>query len=221
MELQEQHIIVNENFRSSCDSIVNSVHPDVIKIKNSTEQNGNSNGFKKPVVEEKIVEGPPLTSFLETLMHLFKGNVGPGCYALADSVKNGGLILGPVLTLILGVICVHAQHMLLKCSAKMKNKHELKHWPDYAETVELCFSSSNNERLRKLAPMMKRICDIFICITQLGFCCIYFLFIGQNLKQVLDYYGIIINVHVLVTLVLIPIWLSALITNLKFLGEFI
>lgn len=224
MELQEQgNVIVNENFRTSGDKFVDQVHPDVIMIKLSTEKNGKAaNGFSnghKNIEAQQIIELRP-TSYLETMMHLFKGNVGPGCYAMADAVKNGGLLLAPVLTLFLGVICVHAQHILLKCSAKMKHRHQLLTKPDYAETVELCFSSSHNQRWRNLAPFMKTTCNVFICITQLGFCCIYILFVGTNLKQVLDFYGIHIGIHVLVTIVLIPIWLSALITNLKFLGNF-
>ena len=224
MELKEQgNIIVNENFRSSGDTFVDQVHPDVIMIKLSTDKNGKAaNGFangNKNIEAQQMVEERP-TSYLETLMHLFKGNVGPGCYAMADAVKNGGLLLAPLLTLFLGIICVHAQHILLKCSAKMKHRHRLTTKPDYAETVELCFSSSNNERWRNLAPVMKTTCNVFICITQLGFCCIYFLFVGTNLKQVLDFYGIHININLLVAIVLIPVWLSALITNLKFLGKF-
>lgn len=218
MELQEQgNVIVNENFRNSADKIFDQVHPDVIKIKNSTEKNGTANG--KTNVEAQIRNEPPATSYIETLMHVFKGNVGPGCFAMAEAVKNGGLILAPILTLILGVFCVHAQHILLNCSAKMKEKYKLEKKPDYAETVELCFMSSNNERWRKLAPTMKRICNIFICVTQLGLCCIYFLFIATNLKQVLDYYGFEFEISVLITLILIPVWLSAMITNLKYLGS--
>lgn len=139
---------------------------------------------------------------------------------MAHAVKNGGLILAPILTLILGVVCVHVQHILLNCSALMKERFDLDANPDYAETVELVFASSNNAQYRKLAKLMKGICNTFICITQLGFCCIYFLFIGTNLKQVLDFYGLEVNLYLMIALALIPIWLSALITNLKFLGEF-
>lgn len=217
MELKEQcTVIVNENFRNSRDNIFNQVHPDVIILKNSTEKNGIANGKN---FEADGVKQPPTTSYVETLMHLFKGNVGPGSMAMADAVKNGGIILAPLLTLLLGIVCVHAQHILLKCSAKMMHKNQLINKPDYAETLELCFSSSNSEKCRRLAPAMKRTCNIFICITQLGFCCIYFLFIATNLKQVLDFYGFQLNINVLVSLVLIPIWMSSLITNLKFLGK--
>jgi len=121
MELHQQpNVIINENFRSSGDSLFDQVHPDVIKIKNSTEKNGVANG-KKHVEAQAIVEKVQRpTSYLETMMHLFKGNVGPGCFAMADAVKNGGLILAPILTLFLGIICVHAQHILLRCSARMQ-----------------------------------------------------------------------------------------------------
>lgn len=215
MELKDHTIIVNENYRPSSNNFNEQVHPDVIKMKNSTEPNGISNGIKK----KNITKEPPATSYLETLMHLFKGNVGPGCYAMADAVKNGGIILGPILTLFLGIICVHAQHILLNVSAKMMERFQLEKKPDYAETVELCFLSSRSERWRKLAPVMKTVCNCFIVVTQLGFCCIYFLFISTNLKQVLDYYGFYFNLNVLVSMVLLPIWLSAMITNLKILGK--
>lgn len=200
------------------------------------------------------------TSYTETMMHLFKGNVGsyimktkfsdykreyiseaypqhtlnliyffrvllwcfslgPGCFAMADAVKNGGLILAPVLTLFLGVVCVHVQHILLNCSEKMKKRNNLTFKPDYAETVELCFAASNNKRWQSLAPFMRRTCNIFICITQLGFCSIYFVFISSNLKQFLQVYNINIEVRSLIFIILLPIGLSALITNLKVLGE--
>jgi proton-coupled amino acid transporter len=226
MELQEHcNVIVNENFRRSTESFYNQFHPDVLKMKavqveenglvkkekDISKQSANSNNNNDEKQE-------PQTTYLETLMHLFKGNVGPGCFAMASAVKNGGLILAPILTLIIGVICVHVQHVLLNCSKKIKNRLNLLEYPDYAETVELVFSESNYEMCRKNASLMKTICNAFICITQLGFCCIYFLFITTNLKQILDFYGFDVNFYVLISLVLIPIWLSALITNLKYLA---
>lgn len=174
-----------------------------------------------PSVERPEVDKPKnQTTYIEAFVHLFKANVGTGCFAMAEAVKNGGLILAPVLTLFLGIICVQSQHILVACSEKMKQKHQLTTNPDYAETLELSFLSNNNKNVRKLASAMKRTCNICICIAQLGFCCIYLLFVGTNLKQVLDFYGFEINIHLMVTFALFPIWLTALITNLKFLGEF-
>lgn len=47
-------------------------------------------------------------------MHLLKGNVGSGVFAMGDAFKNGGIILGTLLTLYLGLICVHCQHILVR-----------------------------------------------------------------------------------------------------------
>lgn len=55
---------------------------------------------------------------METLMHLFKGNVGSGIFAMGDAIKNAGIILGPIAILILGIICVHCQHMLVSTDSK-------------------------------------------------------------------------------------------------------
>lgn len=46
-------------------------------------------------------------------MHILKGNVGSGVFAMGDAFKNGGLLLAPLLTLLMGIVCVHSQHMLV------------------------------------------------------------------------------------------------------------
>lgn len=47
-------------------------------------------------------------------MHLLRGNIGSGVFAMGDGFKNGGLFLAPVLTLFIGVVSVHSQHILVK-----------------------------------------------------------------------------------------------------------
>lgn len=168
---------------------------------------------------KELHENQPPTSYMATMVNLFKGNVGTGCYAMADAMKNGGLILGPILTLIIALICIHVQHMLIRCAEVVKVENQLDSPPDYAETVELSFANSKHEKWRRLAPTLKKICNIFICITQLGFCSVYFLFISQNIKNVLDHYGIEIELHLMVAIVLIPVWSSALIRKLQYIGE--
>lgn len=44
---------------------------------------------------------------------MLKGNVGCGILAMGDAFKNGGLFLSPVLTFIIGIICVYNQHVLV------------------------------------------------------------------------------------------------------------
>lgn len=51
--------------------------------------------------------------YLETLMHLLRGNIGAGVFGMGDAFKNGGIILAPTLTVMIGVISVHCQHVLV------------------------------------------------------------------------------------------------------------
>lgn len=51
-------------------------------------------------------------------MHLLKGNVGSGVFAMGDAVKNAGLIVGPIVILILGLICLYCQHLLVSIVLK-------------------------------------------------------------------------------------------------------
>lgn len=164
----------------------------------------------------KMMRQPP-TNYRETVVHLFKGFVGTGCYAMAEAIKNGGIILGPLLTMLIAVICVHVQHILIACSKEMQLMYNLEDKPDYAQTVEMCFYS--NERWRKSAGVAKAICNVFICITQLGFCSVYLLFFGTNIKDVLSYYGYNYSIHLLVAVIMIPILLTSMITNLKYIGK--
>lgn len=46
-------------------------------------------------------------------MHLLRGNIGAGIFGMGDGFKNGGIILAPTLTVLIGVISVHCQHVLV------------------------------------------------------------------------------------------------------------
>ncbi|KAJ8667950.1 hypothetical protein QAD02_009613 [Eretmocerus hayati] len=158
------------------------------------------------------------TSYLETLMHHFKGNVGSGIFALGDAFKNAGLFLAPPLTIFLGFICIHAQHILLKCNKEITRRlgNTLDAQPGYAATVELCFATGPLS-LRKYSVIMRKLVNLFLCITQLGFCCVYFVFISSNMKQVLKVWGVDLDMNIKLLVVVLPIMLSTTIRNLKYL----
>lgn len=138
---------------------------------------------------------------------------------MAQAIKNGGLIFGPIVTVFMAIICIECMHMLVKGGEYIMQVLELNVRPDYAEVVRLCFEKSKNEKLRKMANVMQKLCNIAIVITQLGFCCVYFLFVTESIKLVIDYYGSKIIFPVLMTIVLIPIWLSIMVTQLTKIGE--
>lgn len=182
----------------------------------SIEKGGDSG---PPANEHGMTVNHP-TSYLETMMHLFKGNVGSGIFALGDAFKHAGLLLAPPLTIFLGVICVHAQHILINCNEEVTRRVGNPHVTNgFAGTVEMCFATGPL-RLRKYSMFMRKLVNVFLCITQLGFCCVYFVFISTNMKQVLDAFGLEMSVHRHMAVILVPILLSTWIRNLKYLVPF-
>ncbi|EDS28921.1 proton-coupled amino acid transporter 1 [Culex quinquefasciatus] len=174
--------------------------------------------YTEDVITTHGVQPHHKTTYAETMIHMLKGNIGTGCFAMGDAFKNGGLVLATVLTLFIGFVCVHCQHILLNCAKKVHNDQQNKgRPPDFAETVGLCFEQGP-PRFQRWAKPMKMAVNIFICVTQLGFCCIYFVFISSNFKQIFDRYDMVLDVHYHMALLLIPIILTSIITKLKFLS---
>ncbi|KAK4873508.1 hypothetical protein RN001_015537 [Aquatica leii] len=156
------------------------------------------------------------TNYAETLMHLFKGNVGPGIFAMGHAVKNSGVVLGSFLILLLGLICLHCEHLLVDASNHVKQSLHLHRNPDFAPTVELCFATGP-PKLQNLAPYMRKTVNLFLCMTQLGFCCVYFVFISSNIKQIMDYYNFEYSIHLHMAFILVPILCSCVVRNLKYI----
>jgi solute carrier family 36 (proton-coupled amino acid transporter) len=178
-----------------------------------------SSPSKMDVDQEKVSVEKKLhkTTYFESLIHLFKAGVGPGCFAVAEAMGNTGIVLGTCLTIFLSIVCLYEQHVLLKCANNVRRHYNLEKRPDYAETFEK--SLMGNEKFKKHATLVRRIVNIFLILTQLGFCSVYMLFVGNNLRNFLSYFDYNVSVRIAILYALVPILLPALITNLKFLGE--
>lgn len=202
----------------------------------STENKTNGTSFtnqfqsKDPIVDLQMQEKPPKvedddghgtvdhpTSYAETLTHLLKGNIGSGMFAMGDAFQNAGIVVAPIAVIILGVICVHCQHLLLSVAKAMKIRTGMELTPGFAQTVELCFSTGH-PRLKKIAPTMKTLVNLFLCVTQLGFCCVYFVFVSNNLKQIMDNYKVHLDLRIHMAIIFLPILLTCLVRNLKHLA---
>lgn len=140
---------------------------------------------------------------------------------MADAMKNGGIILGPVVTIIIATICIQCMHMLVRGAEYIMRINQLKSRPDYAEVVELSvLTYKKDEKWRKCSIVLKTLCNVAICITQLGFCCVYFLFVSNSIKIVLDNYDVKLELALVMTFVLIPIWLATMVRRLKQIGVY-
>ena len=150
----------------------------------------------------------------DAVIHLLKCNLGTGILAMPDGIKNSGLVVGNIGLVVMAAISVHCWHVLVSTSQELSrrtNRSSL----SYSDVAEICFATSSSSRLRALASIAKTVIDVLLCITQLGFCCVYFVFISQNLQQIVGHYYGEIDYKVFMTIILIPMLLLANIRNLK------
>ncbi|CAL8262231.1 unnamed protein product [Lota lota] len=123
------------------------------------------------------------TSFFQTLIHLLKGNIGTGLLGLPLAVKHAGLVLGPISLLCMGIVAIHCMRLLVKCSHHLSERVN-RPFLSYGEAVYI--GLENVPWLRRLAPWGRWTVNLFLIITQLGFCCVYFVFLSDNIKQVVE-----------------------------------
>ncbi|KAH8395576.1 hypothetical protein KR222_000484, partial [Zaprionus bogoriensis] len=154
------------------------------------------------------------TSNFDTLVHLLKGNIGTGILAMPEAFKNAGLYVGLFGTLIMGAICTHCMHMLVNCSHELCRRLQQPSL-DFSE-VAFCSFETGPLGLRRYSQLARRVVTTFLFITQIGFCCVYFLFVALNIKNVVDHY-FKMDVHIYLLLMLAPMILLNLVRNLKYL----
>ncbi|XP_068201426.1 proton-coupled amino acid transporter-like protein CG1139 [Palaemon carinicauda] len=160
------------------------------------------------------------TTNCETLIHLIKGNIGTGILAMPDGLKNSGLYTGTALLPIIATICIHCMHSLVKCAHELKERLGISSL-DYADVGYNAFDTGPSP-LQRLAPVARSTINAFLTITQLGFCCVYVVFISANVKQVVDCKlpGNDIDIHGYMAILIFPLLGISMIRSLKVLAPF-
>lgn len=163
--------------------------------------------------KHRTLEHP--TSNLDTMIHLLKGNIGTGILALPDAFRNAGLYVGLFGTLMMGIICTHCMHMLVKCSHELCKRLQVPAL-NFAGVVFSSFETGP-QGLRRYSHVARSLINLFLIVTQLGFCCVYFVFVAVNIQEIVAHYYIKLDTRVYLILMLIPMVLLNLVKNLKYL----
>ncbi|XP_058137043.1 proton-coupled amino acid transporter 3 isoform X2 [Dasypus novemcinctus] len=124
-------------------------------------------------------------SMMRTLTHLLKCNIGTGLLGLPLAMKNAGLLVGPLSLLAIGILTVHCMVILLNCSHHLSQRLQ-KTFVSYGEAMMYSLESCPNTWLRTHSVWGRYTVNFLLIITQLGFCCVYFMFMADNLQQVME-----------------------------------
>jgi proton-coupled amino acid transporter len=137
---------------------------------------------------------------------------------MGDAFKNSGLYVGLFGTFILGFICTHCMHMLVRCSHELCCRLQVPSM-NFASVVYASFETGPSP-LRKYSHLAKNLINLFLIITQIGFCCVYFVFVAVNLQEIVAHYWMKLDTQVFLILMLIPMILVNLVKTLKYLTPF-
>ncbi|XP_055303048.1 proton-coupled amino acid transporter-like protein CG1139 isoform X2 [Sitodiplosis mosellana] len=211
-EVQGKSARPRPDLRSSPDSVLVDVKSGDEGSEGSSYGSNDSLQHYDPSMHRKL-DHP--TSNVDTMIHLLKGNIGTGILAMPDAFKNAGLYVGLFGTMLLGIICTHCMHMLVGCSHELCRRLQV----PSMNFAEVCYNAfeTGPQGLRRFSNLARQTINLFLCITQLGFCCVYFVFVAVNLQEVVAHYFIKLDIRLYLLLLLIPMIMLNFLKNLKYL----
>nr|XP_019555078.2 proton-coupled amino acid transporter-like protein pathetic [Aedes albopictus] len=167
--------------------------------------------------EHREIDKPNSTS--GSLIHLLKSSLGTGILAMPVAFKNAGLLFGAIGTVIIGLICTHCVHILVKTSHQVCKRTRIPVL-GFAETAERVFQYGP-VKLRRMANFSKLFVDYGLMATYFSAGCVYIVFIGSSLEKVINAAADLDwNVRIYILLTMIPILVIGQIRTLKYLVPF-
>lgn len=162
-----------------------------------------------------LSEHEPTTN-CQTMMHLLKGNIGTGVLAMPSALANAGILVGSLGVVLVGIICIHCMHILVKCSHILSKKTGCRTL-DFAGVAHYSFKFGP-QCMRRFSHTARSMVNVFLLMTQFGFCCVYFVFVATSLQEVLRGAGVELSVYVWLSILLPVMVLYNFIRSLRMLA---
>ncbi|XP_060658051.1 proton-coupled amino acid transporter-like protein CG1139 [Drosophila nasuta] len=165
---------------------------------------------------EHVVEHP--ITDMEAFINLLKCALGTGCLAMPRAYYNAGWLLGLISTILLGSFVVYAMHVLLNDINLLCKRHKFSTL-NYSETMELAVLNGP-QWLQPLGKLLACQVDVFLCVYHFGVDCVYVVFVAKSVKELGDIYLRPIDIRFYMALLTLPLLLTFLIRDLKYLVPF-
>lgn len=126
-------------------------------------------GSQAPIDASLLARKHKLGTFA-TIVHLCKGNVGPGAMSLPYGFARTGTYLSPLFFALVASICTYNMDLLLFCKSAVNNQ------------MPMSFGQVGGDIIGKRGQVL---INFFLVAMQLGICCVYFTFIATNLYTII------------------------------------
>ncbi|XP_041987846.1 proton-coupled amino acid transporter-like protein CG1139 [Aricia agestis] len=167
--------------------------------------------------DNRVVDHP--TTNTETLLHLLKGSLGTGILAMPHAFKNSGYVVGSIGTVVIGVLCTYCIHVLIDSCYVLCKRRRLPSLT-YTAAAEAALNEGPDV-FKKCAPYAAHIVNIFLLVYQIGTCCVYVVFVAENIQYVLkQQFEIDFNITYIMLCILLPLIFINWVRDLKYLAPF-
>lgn len=122
------------------------------------------------------------TNYGQSLTHMIKGNLGAGILSMPRAFANLGLVSGLLVLPLLCLISAYCVHILVRSSrsiGKRLNDEDL----NYSILARRSFELGPGW-LTGASHSIGRLVDAALLVTQVGVCCVYIVFVVDNVSSV-------------------------------------
>ncbi|VDO89468.1 unnamed protein product [Heligmosomoides polygyrus] len=130
--------------------------------------------------QERVASQHDLSSE-QAFIHMVKAMLGTGLLSLPLAFKHAGLFLGLFLTVIICLVCLYCMRQVVFAAHFVCNRNG-RDLIDYANILRGAVEMGPNW-IRHKGYFFKQLLNVNMFISQLGFCCVYYVFMADNLED--------------------------------------